>query len=266
MQPTDVYFYRALKTDGSYDQSNRDLNFTRSHHFALGYEVLPSKDWRLKTEVYYQYLFNIPVTSTPSSFSMLNTGSSFNPNDVGYLENTGKGTNYGAELTIEKFFSKGYYGLLTGSIYESKYKGSDDIERNTAFNGRYVYNVLLGKEIKLGKAKRNSFTVDAKMTQAGGRYFTPVDLAASLASHEQVLKGDAYAFSEKNADFFRLDIKAGFVVNSKKRKLSQSLFFDIQNVTNNKNVFAQRYNTVTKSINTAYQIGLFPNFVYKVQF
>lgn len=266
MQPTDVYFYRALKTDGSYDQSNRDLNFTRSHHFALGYEVLPSKDWRLKTEVYYQYLFNVPVTITPSSFSMLNTGSSFNPNDVGYLENTGKGTNYGAELTIEKFFSKGYYGLLTGSVYESKYKGSDNIERNTAFNGRYVYNILLGKEIKLGKAKRNSFTVDAKMTQAGGRYFTPVDLAASLASHEQVLKGDAYAFSEKNADFFRLDIKAGFVVNSKKRKLSQSLFFDIQNVTNNKNVFAQRYNPVTKSINTAYQIGLFPNFVYKVQF
>ncbi len=266
MQPTDVYFYRALKTDGSYDQSNRDLNFTRSHHFALGYEVLPSKDWRLKTEVYYQYLFNVPVTITPSSFSMLNTGSSFNPNDVGYLENTGKGTNYGAELTIEKFFSKGYYGLLTGSVYESKYKGSDNIERNTAFNGRYVYNILLGKEIKLGKAKRNSFTVDAKMTQAGGRYFTPVDLAASLASHEQVHKGDAYAFSEKNADFFRLDIKAGFVVNSKKRKLSQSLFFDIQNVTNNKNVFAQRYNPVTKSINTAYQIGLFPNFVYKVQF
>jgi len=266
MQPTDVYFYRALKTDGSYDQSNRDLNFTRSHHFALGYEVLPSKDWRLKTEVYYQYLFNVPVTITPSSFSMLNTGSSFNPNDVGYLENTGKGTNYGAELTIEKFFSKGYYGLVTGSVYESKYKGSDNIERNTAFNGRYVYNILLGKEIKLGKAKRNSFTVDAKMTQAGGRYFTPVDLAASLASHEQVLKGDAYAFSEKNADFFRLDIKAGFVVNSKKRKLSQSLFFDIQNVTNNKNVFAQRYNPVTKSINTAYQIGLFPNFVYKVQF
>lgn len=266
MQPTDVYFYRALKTDGSYDQSNRDLNFTRSHHFALGYEVLPSKDWRLKTEVYYQYLFNVPVTSTPSSFSMLNTGSSFNPNDVGYLQNTGKGINYGAELTIEKFFSRGYYGLLTGSIYESKYKGSDDIERNTAFNGRYVYNILVGKEIKLGKAKRNSFTVDAKMTQAGGRYFTPVDLAASLASHEQVLKGDAYAFSEKNADFFRLDIKAGFVVNSKKRKLSQSLFFDIQNVTNNKNVFAQRYNPVTKSINTAYQIGLFPNFVYKVQF
>jgi WD40 repeat protein len=44
------------------------------------------------------------------------------------------------------------------------------------------------------------------------------------------------------------------------------LFFDVQNVTNNKNVFAQRYNPLTNNINTAYQIGFFPNFVYKVQF
>ena len=58
----------------------------------------------------------------------------------------------------------------------------------------------------------------------------------------------------------------GFTMNSKKSKMSQSLFFDIQNVTNNKNVFAERYNPVTNKINTAYQIGFFPNFIYKIQF
>ncbi len=266
MQPTDVYFYRSLKPDGSYDQSNKDLDFTRSHHFVFGYEVLPAKDWRVKTEIYYQLLRNVPVTVASSSFSMLNTGASFNPNSEGYLINDGIGRNYGAELTIEKFFSKGYYGLITGTLYESKYTGSDDIERNTAFNGKYVYNVLLGKEFKFGNAKRNAFSIDLKMTQAGGRHYTPVDLAASQAAREQVLKGDEYAFTERNPDFFRMDVKAGVTLNSKKRKLSHSLFFDIQNVTNNKNVFAQRYNQVTKSVNTAYQIGLFPNFVYKVQF
>jgi len=266
MQPTDVYFYRALKPDGTYDQSNMDLGFTRSHHTVVGYEVLPLKDWRVKVELYYQRLFNVPVTVTPGSFSMLNTGASFNPNTEGYLMNKGKGKNYGAELTVEKFFSKGYYGLFTGSIYESTYEGSDGVERNTAFNGKFVYNVLLGKEFKMGKAKRNSFSIDMKATQAGGRYFTPVDLSASQAVRDQVLKGDEYAYTERNPDFFRMDIKAGFTVNSKKRKLSHSLFFDIQNVTNNKNVFAQRYNPVTKSVGTSYQIGLFPNFVYKVQF
>jgi hypothetical protein len=252
--------------DGTYDQSNKDLDFTKSHHFVLGFDILPIKDWRIKTEVYYQLLSNIPVTQSPSSYSMLNTGASFIPNNQGYLKNTGKGENYGAELTIEKFFSEGYYALLTGTIYESKYKGSDDVERNTAFNGKFVYNILAGKEIKLGKDGRNALNFGIKMTHAGGRYFTPVDLAASLIANEQVLKGDIYAYSERNPNFFRLDFKAGYTQNSKKRKISQSWSLDIQNVTNHKNVFAERYNPVNNQINTAYQIGFFPNFVYKIQF
>ncbi len=265
-QPTDVYFYRSQNTDGSYSQSNKDLGFTKSQHFVVGYDLLPASDWRIKTEVYYQELKNVPVTTKPGSFSMLNAGASFQPNEVANLQNTGSGTNYGLELTVEKFFSKGYYGLLTGTLYDSKYKGSDNIERNTAFNGSYVYNVLMGKEIKLGKEKRNAITFDVKMTRAGGRYYTPVDLEASKTAGQEVLMGDAYAYSERHPDFFRLDVKTGITFNSRTKKLSQSLMFDIQNITNNKNVFAQRYNTTSQTVNTVYQIGLFPNFIYKVQF
>lgn len=266
MQPTDVYFYRTLDANGAYQQTNKDLDFTRSQHFVLGYDINPVKDWRVKTEVYYQYISNVPVTEDSSSYSMLNTGAGFIPNEEGNLVNTGTGENYGFELTIEKFFSKGYYALLTGSIYESTYKGSDGVSHNTAFNGRYVYNILLGKEFKIGKSKRNTFSIDVKFTQAGGRFFTPIDLAASQIAQRQVLMGDDFSFTARNPDFLRMDVKAGFTFNSSKKKVSQSLFFDIQNVTNNKNVFAQRYNVNTNSVNTAYQIGLFPNFVYKLQF
>lgn len=266
MQPTDVYFYRALKPDGTYDQSNMNLGFTRSQHFVLGYDVVPVKDWRIKTEIYYQLLAHVPVQDTASSYSMLNAGSSFYPNTVGYLKNKGTGRNYGIELTVEKFFSKGYYGMMTTSFYESKYTGSDGIERNTGFNGKYVWNILGGKEFKLGKSKRNTLFTDAKLTSAGGRYFTPVDLDASRKEHLQIAKGDNFAFTERNPNYFRLDIKMGITYNSKQRKISHSFFFDIQNVTNHKNVFAQRYNPVNNEINTAYQIGTFPNFVYKMQF
>lgn len=48
--------------------------------------------------------------------------------------------------------------------------------------------MLVGKEFKFGKEKRNSFTIDAKVTQAGGRFYTPVDLAASQMIQQQVLK------------------------------------------------------------------------------
>jgi hypothetical protein len=266
MQPVDVYFFRSRNALGEYEQTNKNLDFTRSQHFVLGYDVFPVKDWRVKTEVYYQLLTGVPVTANNASYSMLNAGASFFPNDQKNLVNDGSGTNYGAELTIEKFFTKGYYALLTGTVYDSKYKGYDGIERNTGFNGKYVYNVLAGKDFKVGKDKRDVISIGFKMTQAGGRYYTPVDLEASQLRDEQVLKGDAFAYTERNSDFFRLDIKMGYTLNSKRSKLSQSISLDIQNVTNNKNVFAQRYNPVTNSVNTAYQIGFFPNFVYKVQF
>jgi len=266
MQPLDSYFLQSLDSLGNTQLLNKEMDFTRSQHLVLGYELLPSKDWRLKTEVYYQYLSNIPVQRFASSYSMLNAGASFYPNDQTDLVNNGTGQNYGIELTIEKFFSKGYYGLITGSVYEAKYTGSDNIERNTAFNGKYVYNVLIGKEIKVGAQKRNAITVDVKFTHAGGRYYTPVDLAASQFYHQQILKGDSYAFSEKYSNFMRMDVKIGYTHNSKTRKIAQSWSFDINNITNHKNIFAERYNPVTNNINTAYQIGFFPNFVYKLQF
>lgn len=266
MQPLDAYFYRSLNTNGTYDQTNKELGFTTSQHYVIGYDMLPARDWRIKIETYYQTLSNVPVTQFSSSFSLLNSGASFNPMDQGFLTNAGTGINYGAELTLEKFYSKGFYALLTGTVYESKYKGSDGVLRNTAFNGKYVYNALVGKEFKIGKQKRNTVSIDVKFTQAGGRYFTPVDLEKSQLADEEVLKSDAYAFSERNPDFLRLDVKTGITLNSSKHKIAQSFFFDVQNVTNNKNVFAQRYNPLTNRVNTAYQIGLFPNFVYKIQF
>jgi hypothetical protein len=266
MQPTDVYFYRTKLTDNSYIQSNRNIDFTRSLHYVIGYDFFPAKDWRFKTELYYQHLYNVPISYLDSTYSILNVGASFIPNEQGFLVNKGTGENYGLELTIEKFFSKGYYGLATGSIYQSTYKGADNKTYNTAFNGRYVANLLLGKEFLLGQEKKNRFTIDVKVTTAGGRYFTPIDLAASKLAGVQINQKGDVAFTERNPAFYRLDIKFGFVKNSSKYKLAQSIFFDIQNVTNHKNVFAQRYNPIRNTINTAYQIGFFPNFVYKIQF
>ena len=264
MQPINVYFLQTQNTDGSYAYNNKDLGFTKSHHLVLGYDLNPLKDWRLKAEVYYQYLYDVPVNTFSSAYSMLNTGASFKTDLEDKLTNGGTGHNYGAELTIEKFFSDGYYGLFTSSIYSSKYKGSDGVERNTAFNGKYVYNVLAGKEWGIGRDKRNKISLDFKFTNAGGRAYTPIDLTASNALNREVLSTDVYSDFYEN--YFRMDIKANYTMNSRKRKRSQTISLDVQNVTNHQNVFSQNYNDANQSINTTYQLGIFPNVVYKVQF
>ena len=83
----------------------------------------------------------------PSGFSMLNAGGDFTFPEKAGLVNKGTGNNTGVELTVEKFLSKGYYLLTTGSLFNSNYKGSDGIKRNSTYNYGYAANV----EIKLYK-------------------------------------------------------------------------------------------------------------------
>ena len=264
MQPINVYFLQTQNQDGSYSYNNKNLDFTKSQHFVLGYDLQPLKDWRLKTEIYYQQLSNVPVNTFSSSYSMLNTGSSFKTELEDNLTNTGTGKNYGAEVTIEKFFSNGYYGLFTSSLYSSKYKGSDGIERNTAFNGKYVFNILGGKEWKVGSENRNKFATDIKFTNAGGRAYTPIDLTASQSLNREVVSSDAYSANYTN--YFRLDVKGTYTINSKNKQLSQSFSLDLQNVSNHKNMFSQSYDNQRQNVSTTYQLGFFPNFIYKLQF
>lgn len=264
-QPLPVFLFRERQPDGSFLETNKDLGFTRSQHLVLGYDFKPSASWRIKAETYFQWLSDVPVDAFSSSFSMLNTGADFVFPEKNNLVNSGTGQNIGFELTAEKFFNKGWYSMATLSVFDSKYKGSDGVERSTAFDGGYVFNVLGGREIKLGDSGRRFLTLDTKMTAAGGRPYTPVNLEASRAAGQEVLYNNL-AFSERIDDYFRWDVKLGFRLNSNKRKLSQTFFLDFQNVTNRQNIFAVRYNEVRNEIGKTYQIGFFPDLMYRVEF
>lgn len=252
--------------DGQLVRTNSDLDFVRSQHFVLGYDVKLAKDWRLKTEVYYQDIDRAPVESIASSYSTLTEGADFGfSDDKTSLVNEGTGFNRGLEITLEKFYSNGFYGLATASIFESKYEGSDGIERSTPFDNGHVINLLVGKEIKIGKAKKNAFVVDTKLTTSGGRWFTPVDLEASRTVGFEILQ-EENAFTQQYENYFRWDVKLGLKLNSSKKKVFHQFFFDFQNVTNRENVFARQYNRLTDNIDQVDQIGFFPDFLYRVQF
>ncbi|MEM6633745.1 MAG: TonB-dependent receptor [Bacteroidota bacterium] len=266
MQPLPVYFFTLEEEDGSINRTNEDLDFTQSQHFVLGYDLRAGQDWRIKVETYYQDLSNVAVESTPSSFSVLNEGNGFVFTERGDLVNEGIGTNYGLEFTLEKFFSRGYYGLLTTSLYESTYEGSDGIERNTAFNNGFIFNFLAGKEWKIGASQQNAFTVDIKFTTAGGRYYTPVDLAATRANFGREILNESQAFSEQEDPYLRLDTKFGFRLNSRKKQISHQFYIDLQNVTNQENVFLRRYSEFRDDIVAVNQIGFFPDILYRIQF
>ncbi len=265
MQPLPIFFFEEILPNGTLSKTNENLDFTRSNHFVLGYDIKKGSDWHGKVELYYQLLDRVPVEQTASSFSLLNTGADFAFPQIGRLENKGTGRNYGLEMTLEKYFSQGWYMLTTGSVFQAKYKGSDGIERNTAFNSRYILNTLFGKEFKFGKNKQNAFTFDTKLTTAGGRYFTPVNEVASKIFQREILD-NSLAFSKQQPLYFRWNIRVGYTLNSTKRKFTQQFYLDFLNVTNHNNVFQQRYSLERQKAYYIYQIGFLPDILYRVQF
>jgi len=260
-QTLSTYFLGTQLNDGSLIETNKELGLTKSHQFVLGYENSITENTRFKAEAYYQRLYHVPVETSSSSFSMLNAGASWGVGAKDSLVNIGTGTNYGLELTLERFFSRNLYYLATLSLFDSKYKGSDGIERNTAFNGNYVANLLLGKEFQL--SSKSTLNLDFKVSFAGGKRYTPVDLAASQSAGTTKYI-ESQAFSKQFDPFLKADFKIGYRVNG--RKVSQEWVFYIENFTDHNNVLMQTYSRSKNEVKNVNQLGFFPMMQYRIHF
>lgn len=254
-------FYMLENSDNI--RTNEDLDFSRSLQLVLGYDYVINPNLRLKIETYYQHLYDIPVTDQQPQFSMLNLGDDFTSFAYHDMVNQGTGTNYGFEFTFEKFFSKGFYFLVTTSIFESKFTGFDEIERNTKFNGNFVYNGLGGYEFNVGK--NAILALDLKGVYAGGKRYIPIDVEASKLASTGILDWDE-AYENKHDDYFRINARITFKLNSNKKNFSQEWAVDIQNITNHQNIYAQRWDVHTNEIRTDYQQGIFPMMTYRILF
>jgi hypothetical protein len=262
-QPLYNHFYIL---PGNAEPHNTDMGFSFSNHSVLSYSRRWSKKLGTKIETYYQQLSNIPVEVKPSAFSLINQGSGFARFFPDSLVNEGTGYNYGAEFTIEKYFSDKWHAMITGAVFESKYKGSDGIERNTDFNGRFAVNFLAGREFKFND--KNTLMVGTKLTWAGGRRYGFVDTTRSQQERELIFLDEGYN-ERQFRDYLRLDLKLTYRKNV--RKITHEVSLDIVNVTNRQNILGLTYvpvdgNPNINPIRENYQLGFLPLFFYRIDF
>ncbi|MCP4443648.1 MAG: TonB-dependent receptor [Aureispira sp.] len=247
---------------------NANVGQVKGLHYMFGYNWLIADNWRLKLEGYYEDFYNVAIDSASPSFSLLNYGNEFSdfyPVNLNNLESKGKGRNYGGELTIEKFFSEGYYGLLAVSYQQATYLGADNIERPTAFGNGLTAQLVAGKEFKIGREKLNRISLDMKVAYSNGRHTLPIDTLSSILFQQSVYD-NSNGFSEKLPDYFRVDFKIGFLFNSKKAKLNHRLYFDFLNVLNWRNIAGRYFDKFLNTIRTRTQLPLYVDILYQIRF
>lgn len=262
LQPMGLYYSRAYQNNGDYSLINKQLGLSKAHHVVVGYDRVLNSYSHIKTEVYFQYLFNIPIgTGTNGNYSILNAVDGF---DSRQLVNKGLGRNYGLELTYERFLHKDFYYLISTSFYQSEFKAQSSTWYNTRFNTNYAISVTGGKEWTiLTKNKNRVLGLNIKTLLVGGYRYTAVDLPASLAAGETVYNQNDL-FDKQNPAYFRTDVRVSLKRNY--QNITTTVALDIQNASNRKNVGGQYFDIVSGTVKYWYQAPLIPIISYRLEF
>jgi len=170
----------------------------------------------------------------------------------------------GIEFTLQKYFNNSFFFMTTASLYDSKYIGSDGIERNTDFNGNYILNGLVGKEFKLGSSNKHALSLGLKVTYAGGKRYGEVNKVLT-DSLKEIIFLDAGYNEKQFREYFRLDTKVNYTFNAK--KVTHEFGLDLVNLLNTQNVLGLTYTPNSPTLATQrYQLGFLPVFYYKIDF
>ncbi len=249
-------FYLAQNDAGDY--LNPDLKVTKADHFVVSYDWRVSDNMSVKFEPYYQRLYDVPVIAG-SSESLINYEWDMYFDEP--LVNDGTGSNVGIDVTIERYMKDGYYYMVTGSFFDSKYKGGDGVERNTSYNRNMVINLLGGKEWKV--RGNNLLSVNGKIAYMGGNRFTPPNEELSRESEMVVLDHSrAFEWQEENKLF--VDVAVNYRIN--RSKVSHILILQAKNALMTKEMFGWAYDFEQQKVVSHGMAMIYPFFSYRLEF
>lgn len=261
IEPLKVYLYQR-ETEGETIFPNRNLDFSKAHHFVIGYDYFITPNLRIKIESYYQSLYNIPVIAD-GTWSMINHEQDHAFNKI--LVSEGKGTNIGIDFTFERFLKNDFYYLATASIFDSKYTAGNGEVYNSRFNKNFVVTVLGGKEFVFSKKedKTHILGINARATISGGHRIVPVNEQLSMQSREIYYDWSNPYIGQNPADFF-LDLTILYRKN--KAKYSSIWAIQIKNATGTPSNYMYEYNLKENRIERTSKMIMVPNISYKIEF
>ena len=262
-EPIGVYQVERARVDGSMYRPHAELDLMKAWHYVVGYDRYFTDKLRFKIEAYFQDAFDVAVSADAGNpgFSSINAESVWPivfTDEV--LVNAGSARNYGLEMTLEKYLSKGYYFLLTGSIYDALYTPLDGKEYPSRYAGNYVTNLVAGNEFELKRKSLLGF--NARFILAGGNRYTPLDLVRSRAEDRLVFDA-ARTFAGQIDAYYRLDLGVSYTIN--RAALTHAIRLDVQNVTGRENVQGYVYGQNFIRV-PFYHTGTVPVFSYRVSF
>ncbi len=243
---------------------NRGRGLVRSRQLGLRHHWQWRENWALKTELFWQKMSNIPVSTADRTFSL------FNITELSALDaltTTGIAENKGVEINVEHYLTGGWFMLGNVTLFDSRYQGDDRVWRSSRWDLGHIVNLTMGREWQrepqtAGKVK--AFGINGRATLTGGYRAIPVDLTASRQAGETRFD-TADGWSEQLPAYVRLDLRV-YWKRSLGNRRNSTFAMDFQNATMQKNVAYRFYDPFTDKVETKEQLGLIPNISWRLEF
>ncbi|MCS6988721.1 MAG: TonB-dependent receptor [Chloroherpetonaceae bacterium] len=208
------------------DQRNRQVKWLKAYQAVAGVEFFPSEDLKFSVEVFAKEYRDYPISVRNPQYVYSNVGADY-AQPYEHIRAGSNGYARGIEFFVHKKLSARFYGMCSYSFSRIVFVDGFGEARPSGFDYRHLFTVIGGYKIT------NSLELSAKFRYAGGRPYTPFDLATS-----QTLNRGIWDFGLVNRrrlpDYKRLDIR----LDQRFALFGWNViaFVDLQNVLNVENV------------------------------
>lgn len=202
------------------------LTYSRNVHVVAGLEYSTKINSRISAEGFFKQYYNVPFLLN-EQISISNLGS-----DFGIVGNTpaisnSKGRAYGLELLYEQKLYKGWFGIVSYTLFWSEFENSAGKYAPSSWDTRHILSITAGKKFKRG------WEIGARFRLQGGRPYTPYDtLKSQLIPNYYANPAGIPDYSQLNSARLKLFNQLDIRITKKwyLKKFSVELYLDIQNL------------------------------------
>ena len=240
---------------GQRSDLNDGLKFYKSWATEAGFKTDIVRMVKLGVDAFYQYQYDIPsaylsVNGNDYYYSYMNYDGE---DQLLILDSGGEGRTYGLSAEAKQQIINGFYVWTGGTLYRSEYKNQNGDYLPSRFDGRYNFNLTLGKEFQKKKSDQlqRLLGFHSRVFYQGG--FMQQQLGTTWSGYDVHL-----------GDYFRLDLRVQWT--RFKPGYSQLFAIDVQNALGTKNPAYYYYDVQAGAVTLKEQLGVIPVILYRIDF
>ena len=224
-----VYFkiptYTALGFRDSHNNLiNKDLLYTKSHHYVLGIEFNLSSSSRFTVESFYKMYYNYPI-SVIDNVSLANKGADFEVLGNEFLLSKGKGKSHGLEFLYQQKLKNNFYAILSYTFFFSKFSNLDNIYLPSVWDNRHLISFTGGYKLK------KNWEISSKLRYTDKTPYAPVNILSSSFSYPEITFDYSQLGNIFLPSFTKLDVRVDKRWNFKSK--SMNFYIDVENILAN---------------------------------